>query len=266
MKKIIILLFSITLLNGYSQKMYVNLSVGYGFATDTQKYGENSIELINSTKIESVDYSLGKGIYVNGAIGYMFNKYFGTELGISYLKGVKTESTDTFLDPIFNANFSSSGTMLRFIPQIVLTPGFEKINPYAKFGLIIGTNPSFSEVQSYYLVTKVERTDNYDGGVAFGFSSSIGVLYKLNNKFSLSSEVSLTSLSYSPKRQKITNYTVDGMDILNLLPVKDKEIEYFDEYFSPNGVIVNDNEPKKQLSIKVPFSSIGLNFGVHYQF
>jgi hypothetical protein len=133
--------------NSYAQKsFYVKLNGGYNLGTTATFNGfGNEIENGTVTSYEKVDLAFGKGINFGGAIGYKFNKYVGTELNVSYLLGgtTKTKYSSTTSASSISFNSDYSATMLSFIPSIVITPGFEKINPYTRFGLIIGL-PTFT--------------------------------------------------------------------------------------------------------------------------
>ena len=104
-----------------------------------------------------------------------------------------------------------------------------------------------------------------DGGMPIGFRASIGTLYKLNEKLSLFGEINLVSLEYAPNKGSITDSTKNGTSNLSTLTVKDKEIEFVDNFVDTSAPS-NPNVSSKYPIIAFSFSSIGLNLGLQYQF
>ena len=131
----------------YSQGIYAKISAGYGLQMSSQNidyfnFTNFSIDTASSTQ-EQVKTSLGKGFVVEGAVGYMFNKNIGAELGVSYLLGAKTKTEQTLYGSLRNNSLSAN--MLRINPSFVISCGFEKINPYAKLGLFISIISTLEE-------------------------------------------------------------------------------------------------------------------------
>ena len=139
---ITIMVLAASLLSGrtFSQGLYAKINAGYGLNMSTQSvnyfnFTNFTIDTALSNK-EQVNTSLGRGITCEGAVGYMFNNNIGAELGVSYLMGAKTLTKQTLYGSVRNNSLSAN--MLRINPSIVIACGFEKINPYAKLGLIVG--------------------------------------------------------------------------------------------------------------------------------
>ena len=120
----------------FAQKgVYVNLNTGYNFSLGSGKIGENTKN--NSTgssftnSREAVNGSLGKGMSLGVAFGYMLSDHIGMELGFSNLIGGTTELT---LEQTFH-NFNGTGTnttnsttkisanMLQLNPSVVISAG-----------------------------------------------------------------------------------------------------------------------------------------------
>ena len=90
----IITLMLTTQMNAQSDKgVFFSINGGYNFAFALQKLPITNRTLVESGSSvnisieENVYGSLGKGLNFGGAIGYMFNKNIGAELGINYLIG-----------------------------------------------------------------------------------------------------------------------------------------------------------------------------------
>lgn len=273
MKKIILMsALSISLItNGlYAQGAYVSLNTGYGFASSSQSI-QNRTSGSNSTTYEHANLSLGKGLNLGGAFGYMFNKNVGAELALSYLIGgtttVKYNSISSSTSSSNSTNDLSS-SILRFNPSMVISSGLDGINPYAKFGVIIGTG-SFnvnmnSSNTSSSKTTVTKETTLYNGGLALGITASLGASYKINDKISFFGELALVSMSYAPTKGEITAYTVDGADKLSGLKTSGKMIDFVDTYTHNSSITPSDSEPDQQMKQKFQFGSFGLNIGLKY--
>lgn len=320
--------------NLLAQGIYVTINTGYGFGAAaanvpgftnyTETTAPNSKgESITTTTNEQIKVSLGKGVNFGGAVGYMFNKNIGAELGISYLIGGKTtanndayttsdNSNSTTLNtksvdvaPISTpryvpgvagnsssiASSSSSSTsstssssyssstskttlsanMFRINPSFVLTAGFEKLNPYAKFGVIIGTGSIKYEYEetSTSALTGSNGTSNVtkstmklNGGLALGVNASVGVNYTLTDRISIFGEVAMTNLSYAPTKEEITENTYNGLDELSSLTTREKKIDYVDKISTSSSDVTSDATATQALKQKYSFGSFGLNVGV----
>lgn len=273
MKKIMKLIIAVAIVlissNSFAQKFYVKLNGGYNFASASFT-GSSSNQSGNTTTYERYQITLGKGFNFNGSIGYMLNKYLGAEVGANYLTGGETTKTDKSTNSV--RNFTNTSSMLSLVTSIVFTPGFEKINPYAKFGLIVGLGSyttKFENITTYpgppYSITD-NTTTLYNGGIAIGLVSNFGVDYKINDHFSVLGEISLNNLSYAPTKREVIESKENGKDVLASLSTRDKITEYSESYTEENNVSPDKDKPSKGLLQSLPFSSFGLNIGVKYSF
>ncbi|MDN5355767.1 MAG: hypothetical protein PWQ43_709 [Rikenellaceae bacterium] len=276
-KKVALLMFiSLFSIAAYSQ-FYINVGGGYNLGIATQSLlfnyeGTNDIE-----KIENVKVSLGKGLNFGLNLGYMFNGNIGIDLQCSYLLGDETsgESKDNFT--YFNINYydyekeSIKSQMFRVNPSIIIASGFDKLDPYAKFGVILGFgsityNRLYEEYENNQIQDiKVEKW-KYDGGMAFGISSALGLMYHISDLISVYGELNLVGMSYAPKKGVMTEYTVNGSDQLPNLTTDDKEIDFVDDITYDYNNPPSSAEPSKELKNYLPYSSIGLNIGVRFSF
>ena len=273
--KMLFLIYVVNLLSApllFAQGAYLNINSGYatsmssqnlsGFENSTFEFYSNSY----SMKSEQINFSFGKGLNFGADFGYMFNKNLGAEIGVSYLIGGKTISTLT--QPNNSTEITVSSKMLRINPSLVITSSFEKINPYAKFGLILGSgyvilssNQEISGQQSNSESIKLS------GGIAIGLTSGIGAIYKINDKLSFFGELNMINLSYAPTKGIKTDFRIDGVDMLPSLPTRQKETEYLDSFtVTSSNSNPQDSEPSKALKQKLPFGSFGLNLGLRVNF
>ncbi len=245
-----------------AQGAYINLNLGYSFGSSTQNVSGfyNQTRQGAFTTNEQVNVSFGKGINIGGAFGYMFNKNVGAELGISYLIGGKSTTRDIYNNGTTDYTFSSN--MVRFNPSLVIAAGFDNINPYAKFGMVIGTGSIIYEYNDNDDGDVWLQTTKYNGGLALGLSAGVGVLFNINDMLSFFGELNMINLSYAPTKGEVTEATFNGADKLSSMTTKDRQIVFVDAYTTEQGNPSPDSEPNKQLLEKFPFGSIGINIGL----
>lgn len=276
-KKVALLMFiSLFSIAAYSQ-FYINVGGGYNLGIATQSLLANYESTNDIEKIENVKTSLGKGLNFGLNLGYMFNGNIGIDLQCSYLLGDETtgESEDNFT--FFDINYydfekiSIKSQMFRVNPSIIIASGFEKLDPYAKFGVILG----FGSINLNYLDEEYENNQledkevvkwKMDGGMAFGISSALGLMYHISDLISVYGELDLVGMSYAPIKGVMTEYTVNGSDQLPNLTTDDKEIDFVDDITYDYNNPPSSAEPSKELKNYLPYSSIGLNIGVRFSF
>jgi hypothetical protein len=269
-----------------AQKAYIRLGVGggiglkqYGPVITHDPAGGYNIDLwadetrtSSSDNLECKSLGLGGGLNANLAFGYMLSDYIGIELGVNQFIGLSKKinysSSNSYGDYTMEAKVS--GMMLQVVPAIVITPGLEKINPYARLGMIIGVLPS--------IIEKTNSTDTYigeqlkatttttidkiklSGGIAAGFTAAGGVAFNLGEKLDFFTELVFNGITYAPSKGKYKEWTVDGVDVLASATTKQKEWTYEKKY-NESEVIPNGN-PDKQPKMSINFSNVELNIGI----
>ncbi len=243
--------------------LFFSLNTGYSFGTSKQVGVVNNSTQLNGSndRLENIESSFGKGLNIGGAIGYMFNKNVGAELGINYLIGGKTTGTSTRLSGLREER-TYSAKMLQFKPTLIISAGMEKINPYAKFGLLIGSGSISLENTNTFGSNVNFIKGTIDGGTAFGFHAGIGINYTINPKISLFGELNMVNMSYAPTKGKITENNTNGVNNLINANVKDTDIEFVDSF--NDGDATPSTSPRKQLKTNYAFGSFGFNFGIKY--
>jgi hypothetical protein len=273
----------------FGQGVYFGIGGGYGFAAAKMSIGPDHKGMQTTTNgntttsdtYTAMSASLGKGINLGLYGGYMFNKNVGAELGIAYLIGGSSTTTDEQDKSTSNPGFSSSnsditktiykGSMLRLVPAIRIQCGEDKIHPYAVTGLIIGVAGKLTQ--------EMQRTSNssatgqnstsdtyedlytYSGGVSIGFHGALGISYSISDKLGIFGELTGNYQSYSPSKQVYTTSTTNGVDNLHSLTTSQKETDYSSSYTTTN--VVSPGSPTMASSIRIPFSSYGFNIGIH---
>lgn len=268
-----------------AQGLYVKLNVGYGAPAATQNNEEFNNRTITDIggdywdeTVERVNFSLGQGINLGGNVGWMFNSNFGIDLGLSYLVGSKIETTDSRLVDSWyysttDIKRSLSASMFRFSPSFILVADMLKINPYARFGVVIGKGKVTMESSEDYFYQDSDfineysetRTMELSDGLSVGLSAGVGALYTVAGSITVFGELSMINMTYAPEKGNLVKYTYNGENLLSDLPRYEKEILYVDKIDGfdqePQG-----DEPRKELKTSMPFGSFGLNFGVRIGF
>jgi Outer membrane protein beta-barrel domain len=251
--------------NLFAQKgAYINIYTGYGMSMSSQNL--NYYEFYNHTGsydsdlIEQINISLGKGLNFGGSFGYMFNKNIGTELGISYLLGGKSKAKQQQDYLLSTTDHSISSNMLRFMPTMIISSGLENVNPYMRFGLVIGIGSVNYQYEENYDSDITKMKMKMYGGLALGLNAAVGANFNLNDKVSLFCEIIMVNMSYAPTKGEVTEALYNEIDQLINASTSEKEIEYVKSYDYDD--FESSLEPRKELKQKLPFGSVGINFGI----
>lgn len=256
--------------NVVGQGAYVNINAGYSAKMSSQNliYFDfyNYTSTSNSSTSEQVYVSLGKGLNFGGAFGYMFNENIGAELGLSYLLGGKSTAKVDGNEGGGTSDATLSSNMLRINPSLVISSGLDGVNPYAKFGFVIGTGSVNYEYEINYDVNIYKEKKKMHGGLAMGLNAAIGAIFTLSENMSLFGEINMINMSYAPTKGEVTEATYNGADKLPDMTTSEKEIEFVDSYTHSYHNPPPNSEPRKELKQKLPFGSFGLNFGLRIGF
>ena len=246
------------------QKFFVTVNAQYGFRTKNSYNDYNYTETSTKTTAENINSSLGNGLNAGGALGYMFTKNIGAEVGISYFSGDKNKKTVIFTN--YKSSVTHSSNMLQINPSLIISAGLKKINPYAKFGYMIGSGSILREYNENKNGDITLMKFKYTDGLALGLNASVGVLYSLNDNISLFGQVNMTDMTYAPTKGERTEWTVNGVDQLPNATVNQKQIEYVDSYTEDSNNPQPDSQPYKDLKRYYPFNSFGFSLGLKYGF
>ncbi len=235
---------------GFAQGFYVGVNGGYGFGSGTQQIGYNYTELATGYRYEGVYGSLGEGFKFGASAGYMFDDNFGAELGLSYWLGNSIEYAYKTTTTTQTLKLSSWGIVA--VPSVVLSASMKHVNPYARFGVVLGLLNPKAEVSTVQSSSTAVVVQEDQGGIALGFAGALGVVVTTGSAVDIFAEAVLHSVSYSPSKFEYTKYTVNGVDRLST--IANKTIEYKDSFSNTDQQVTG--------AIRRPYSSIGLALGV----
>ncbi len=283
----------------------INVGLGYGLGLGSQNvtnFTDKTYSMIDTSTAtpllpstftnteDQINVSLGKGLCINGSLGYMINGNLGFEVGMSYLIGAKITATKTSTNTTYITDLSVSkdedtytyqAKMFRLNPTVIIASGMEGINPYAKFGMTLGFG-SFTAEQSKNNTTTMKRTslgkadtvitsntsakNELSGGMAIGFNATLGCAFTVSENISIFAEINMVNMSYSPDKNELTEYTVNGVNQLPNMTVSQKQINYYETLVTSNATIYPTTEPSQALKQSLNFGSIGLNIGMKINF
>jgi hypothetical protein len=217
-----------------------------------------------------VPVGFGTGFTGVAAFGYAPSKYVSLEFGMSQFIGFPN-----IADSIIKVPGGSSvqakikGNMLALMPSIVLSPGLENLNPYARIGFILGIRPTVNATVdavngSTNPVEEIQAVRHFYGGVAAGMNGAMGVTWAIDPMISLYAELSFSSINYSPRSSEVVLYEKNGVDQLSTLTVKETKTEYYSNVYPDEQI--PDTSPDKALRKSLPFSNAGMNFGIIFKF
>ncbi|MCW3102898.1 MAG: hypothetical protein JWO09_1338 [Bacteroidetes bacterium] len=249
-----------------AQKMYAGFAAGYGLSMASQSLASNVNNGNIHTSASVVRGSLGKGFHLNGSVGYLLRPKTGLEINVSYLDSWNYRS-EYRRENAFVEKTTLSATMLRLTPAFRLNLAEGKIRPYITLGVVfrltgnIWIDDMYVDLQTQ---SETRSTWKYSKGFSLGLSSSAGAIYLLNPKLAIFAGLDMISQSWGPKRGILTRYEIDGVDMIPNMSPSQKEIDFLDNYTATNYNPSAGWSHRQQLRQYYPFSSIGINAGIHF--
>ena len=269
----LILAGALTGTKAYSQ-FYAKVNAGYALGMGEHGSATNytSTQSGSSTSFteESVKVSYGKGVNFGLSAGYFFSDNFGFELGLDYLMGGKVVDLSKYEGTTppypYTWTTTTSASMLRIMPVFVIKASGNSISPYAKFGLTVGSGKINGKEELAGSNGTGFTEYEFTGGMAIGFNAAFGVDISISDKMSLFGEMRYIGLNYAPSKGTLLKYEEDGVDKMGEQTTRDKEIEFKDKLSGSSGTPSDPNKPDEMLKFGNPFSSIGLNVGLKFNF
>jgi|SRR5690554_709091 len=263
-----------------AQGFYTDVNIGYGWGLGESNLGMKTYDdfIEDGDTQEAIYGTLGGGLTIAVAPGYMINEYIGIELGVNYFVGEKKVINEltTSLDTRYDRTTANSN-QLRILPTLFLRTGGDKFYAYSKSSLLVPVLGSTIGVREESKVDPIngvllERTSTTtNGSFTVGFRGAIGMGYQITEMIGLNLEVAYTSLSIKPKNRTVDSYTINDTELIaDFLPYV-QDIEYVDQLnSSSNNSSYNSNfsmdKPKEELATKTNFSQIGVTLGVKISF
>jgi len=252
-----------------AQKFYAGVHSSYHFGMGGVMNGYFSATSSSlSATITDEKVNFGKGIQAGINIGYFINKNIGLELTFSKALKQKMEMENQ-IRPSWNGTysekigFSTSSTI--FSPAIVVKTNHEKLNVYSKLGLMILKSKqqnTYYENNNTFITNKEFDLEGISG---IGFRAGIGTSIKLSKLVELQFELNTSNITAKPKREILTKNMENGVNLLPIMTVQDKETDFVDEY-TITATPAPTNVPNKSLNVYLPYNTLGIQIGLVFKF
>jgi len=222
-------------------KLDIHIDLGYGFGVATREFQSD-----DGTSITAVPYSLGAGFDADLGATYMIGDHLGAALDLNYVMGMPVSYTTVGPNVVITHTYQ--GMLFGITPMLVLSANTESVNPYGKFGIVLGS-ASFThkETESGERALSGTFIDTYDGGAAVGIYGAFGLQFPISSGIGLYIELYDRTLSYAPTTNTNTQ-TFDGVQKHNTITYVDK--------------VDNTTAPDTDVKSYQPFSSAGIKVGV----
>lgn len=258
---------------GFCQKFSISIDAGYGFELNPMSIPDGDIKTLEQTpttatrNFKTIRHSYGEGLNFGGFLDYAINKNFEVGLGVSYLKGKKEDRNlialngDERIDLLY-------GEMLRIIPSMKFTIPIKKNTAFARIGLLMGVNAKVYEDTNANDPENWSRSVEF-GGNSFGYLSTFGYKIAITKNIKIAPELRVYSQTFGPKQYEVTSVISEGEEIVDSLTTRRRYGNYVDEYdrvYTAPAGSVNLDEPWTDTRKFLPFSSIGFNLNLVYEF
>ncbi|MDQ6890966.1 MAG: hypothetical protein M3Z56_11895 [Bacteroidota bacterium] len=286
-------------------RFYLSIHGGYAFSLgSTFKFYPDNVssisvkELDNTPPVKQVVYKedskgLGDGFRAGIGFSYIINDFINAGIDIDYFKSSisKTRDSSFYSTQAMNGNInevnyneqykiSYQTSLLSFAPNITFKAiARPKFFIYNKLGAIIIFRPSSIQRenvdgqyrlgwQGFYRDSSATLQRKYDWGIrnpAFGFMGGIGGQAKVTEKIRVFAELQFTHVIFKVKNRLLTDFKMDGKEMLGTLSQSEKEI-IFKRSFSVATADTNPNMPSIAIYQKFPITYAGLQAGIIYRF
>ncbi|WP_179319950.1 outer membrane beta-barrel protein [Winogradskyella helgolandensis] len=286
MKHSITVLLALMLCTTTYAQFQVSASGGYAVGSAGMKIGE--IQSVNQTENTYGSYGEGLNTQIRGT--YFFNDTFGADLSLGYLHGSDQTVSEINLPGV---EVDAVARARAFGAAVSLVYKFNN-NVYGRLGALVKLGGKTEAVAYQNMVMSDEQAaglsaaygtdipsgssfetnfvEDYHGQFPLGFVAAIGYEYPISANFSVFAEAEYYGISLKRKDSEIVEFdtsiirpdgsvAVSGFYSLDNLPEgTNKTTTYVDELPSDN------TDSSKELAVKVPYSSFGINFGITYKF
>ncbi|RFS19184.1 hypothetical protein DVR12_24770 [Chitinophaga silvatica] len=255
--------------------------------------------------------SYGAGVRGGLSFGYNINKYLAIEGTFNYFHSKKNlmtrQQTKLAGDTRILGFVESHGYVnaVDFAPSLVVSPGYERINPYVRFGFVVPlwgrlyieteaaqtSNPpaGLPVPPGSQVYTTISRKEEVKPNVTIGFQGALGVSFMVSNRFDIFVEAEYRNVPVRSKSKEITRYnevntlvTSTGTPIqelshrgVNDLSVAEKKTDYVTTLdqnsntpINQQGTVViykDNNKPANDLKSYINIGGLGANAGVKFR-
>jgi hypothetical protein len=249
---------------------YVKGALGVSFGLDPAILNQTTAILGESTSTivtDAIRARLGSGIPFEAAAGFKFSKHFAVEMGIDYNLGFSTKVNNVLNGD--NTKITVKAATLSVIPSLVAQFQTGPVIPYVRVGPEVAVMNTYNTltvglVSNFKATSTGEKNTKDYGRIALGIKAAAGVEFPLSKLISVFGEIQARAISFSPKHGKVTKYTVDGMDQLSTLSIKQAKWDYVKTVNYPD--LISSDQANQFLRVSHAVSNVGLVVGVKVNF
>ncbi|NLR58088.1 outer membrane beta-barrel protein [Chitinophaga polysaccharea] len=166
--------------------------------------------------------SYGEGFRGGLSVGYNINKYLAVEGTFNYYhsrKNLMTRQSTTLVGGNTELGHVESHGYVNavdFAPSLVVSPGYEKVNPYVRFGFVVplwgrlyietDANQTTAVSPTTQVLTTISRKEEVKPNVTIGFQGALGVSFKVGSRFDVFVETEYRNVPVKSKEKEITQY------------------------------------------------------------
>ena len=252
-----------------SQHILFRLNAGYGMATN------GDLDYKTAATTNAINVSYGTGLNYGAGVAYMFNQTIGFDLGASYVSGpdIKADNGGALSPNLFNdySNVKSTyGNMFQVNPSFVISTHINKLLPYARLGMILGSGNVYfnSEDSRAYLNGNYydrQTTERFYGGLQTGYSATVGVAFWLSYRYDLFVEACFNNVYDIPEKGQVIKDNYNNVSNLSNENYSNKNFVFVPGYpnFNSNQ---NPDSPTAQSQVDFSFNTCVINFGIRMWF
>ncbi len=286
-------------------RFVINVHSGYniGLGSTFKFYPDDVISIkvdksANNPEVKTIRYKehsegLGEGLTLGVGFSYIINDFVNVGMDLDYFKSTISKIRDSSYsrlntgnssigELIYNERYKISydATLFTLSPNIT----FKAISTstffiYNKIGAIVILGPNSTQRESrdgtYKLGQQGVFRDSasynekrFAWGIknpAFGFMAGIGAQKRVSEKIRVFTELQFSHVLYRIQNRVLTNFFVNGLETVNTLPLRDREI-VFQHEVSSDQIDLNPNKPSIEIYQKFPITYVGLQLGFAYRF
>jgi len=271
MKKLLLTVATVTVTLTAGAQFYAGVNVGYGVGGPKQVLGTETTVSSSGSTTENIYGSLGGGLNIGVTPGFWFGEHVGAELGLNYFMGSDVDVSKT-TTPFGTATSTAHSDQFRLMPSLVIKSAGERVNLYAKAGLVIpAVGKTTQDIENSGAAgpgTGSSSRSETVGQMTLGYTGAIGFNLGLGERLGFFAEVSAVSLRVSADKTTVKEYSADNGAQLSDLPTYAKEINYVDEINSGSntGATANMNQAEDRLRINSNYGGVFLNVGIKFNF
>jgi len=222
-------------------KWYLKVAGGYFFSVSPGQFPnvgpyppqDLRTEFAPGTGLDTISRKVLTGSYGEGfrgglSVGYNINRYMAVEGTFNYFhskKNLMTRQQTTLKGSARELGHVESHGYVNavdFAPSLVVSPGFEKVNPYVRFGVVvplwgrlyietdasqISTPPAGLPVPPGSQVhTAISRKEEIKPNITIGFQGALGVSFQVASRFDVFVETEYRNIPVRSKEKEITRY------------------------------------------------------------